>query len=165
MIHNIRRFLIAFLVLSLCGNIFLFAELKQTKDPLPSKTVSMNWPIDWKELPSQTAQQKLLSTPWYINQQIGLWLFGINTECYQEVDETHHVYSSVIAQHGHVFSRDGGSKPGIYQNQNDLDAVFVCTYYKPSGTYSGYSLRYNPDKRSYDIQKKEVTPGIIIALE
>ena len=164
--RNLHRILAVLLVLSFGANIFLCKELiTKRQEALPAKTVSMSWNFDWKQLPDQAMQAALLGTPWYINQQIGLWLFGIDAEAYQQTAETDDTYADIITHYSEIITGERRSKPGIYQSKNDPNTVFLCTYSKSTGTYSGYTFHYSEEERAYQMQHESVKDGIIIALE
>lgn len=165
--RHTKKILVALLALSLAGNVALYQRAAHADaDPsLSAKTVPMSWSFDWKELPDQAMQQTLLLTPWRINQQIGLWLFGIDTAQYREAGETDDIYADVVTHYGQEIGGDGVSKPGVYVNEQDPNQVFVCTYRKADGTYTGYRMQYNAGERMYEMAGNEVKRGIIIALE
>lgn len=162
-----QRILVILLAISVIGNIFL---LKSWKDAdvvrfEQAKTVQMTWPFDWKQLPEQSMQQELLMVPWEINQQIGLWLFGVDSEEYEALTDQDAAYIDVMTQYFDVLAQDGYAKPGIYRSKRDRDKIFVCTFYKGDGTYTGYTMQYRMDEKICEMQKKEVRNGIVIALE
>ena len=165
--RHTKKILIVLLALSLAGNVVLYQRAARADDnqALSAKTVPMSWTFDWQTLPDQTVQQALLRTPWRINQQIGLWLFGIDTTQYREASETDDIYAEILARYGQEIGGDGVSQPGVYVNERDPNQVFVCMYCKADGAYTGYQMQYNAGKRMYEIAGNEVKNGIIIALE